>query len=533
MKSRSYSLIGFLVVILLVALACGQPEAEFVPDVVEVTAPTEVSEPDEVNAEEQEVEEESEESEESEEPEEPEEPESTLVTIRQWASAAEATSSYGTDSWSAEQAVGAPNTPDCGDTPTAWASSSGSEVETLTVFFDVPVFANEIHIYETYMPDQVVLVELIAMDGFSYEVYSAEPEDRWEDCPLVLSISFETTEFLVGGAYITIDESVLGLGWNEIDAVQLVGLGTEADLADVPPEVPVEGDFVVPDNFLWRISSNDDLAAEFAMLGGMDTDANGLLYVTDNIEGVFIFDQDGNQVGFNNFPEFRNSSDVKIAPNGNMVVSDWGSDEVFVFTSDGNFYSRFGGEGNDPGQFGTFSPDAVAVAPDNTIFVLDENEDDAGNEMVRVQKFTQEGEYLGEFLIEEEFFAASGMDFGPDGNLYVVGFIGGYILKFDTDGNLLGKLGEDTLDYAAPQRIAFDDAGNIYVSIWTEAGAVKLDPEGNFVERFGVEHDSDDSLWPEGATYMPDGIAVAPDGSVVYISDYGPYDAFITAFEVK
>ena len=41
---------------------------------------------------------------------------------------------------------------------------------------------------------------------------------------MMLSIDLGETDFLVHGVRITVDQSVLGLGWNEIDAVELVGI---------------------------------------------------------------------------------------------------------------------------------------------------------------------------------------------------------------------------------------------------------------------------------------------------------------------
>ena len=46
--------------------------------------------------------------------------------IRQWASSATAGSEYSNTDWSANQATGAPDTPDCGDQETAWAPRKGT-----------------------------------------------------------------------------------------------------------------------------------------------------------------------------------------------------------------------------------------------------------------------------------------------------------------------------------------------------------------------------------------------------------------------
>jgi len=142
-------------------------------------------------------------------------------TISQWASSATASSQF-SSSWSATNATGAPDTPECGDYTTAWASSSSRGIDWLEVYYDVPVFATEINIYESYNPDQVVTVELIAVSGEVVEVYTQAPEG-FDTCPMFLSVAVPETDFLVYGVRITVDQSVLNVGWNEIDAVELIG----------------------------------------------------------------------------------------------------------------------------------------------------------------------------------------------------------------------------------------------------------------------------------------------------------------------
>jgi DNA-binding beta-propeller fold protein YncE len=446
-----------------------------------------------------------------------------------------ASSQYSDPDWSALQATGEPDTPECGDYATAWASSASSTVEWLDVYYDTPMYVTEINIIQTYNPDQVVKVDLIDLDGEIVPLYTQEPHAVERPCPYILTIEVEQTDFPVQGVRITIDQSVLGLGWNEIDAVELAGVPGEGEMVrpiieTPPPPTP----FPPPEGFVWRLGGESGIAADqFAALGGMDTDANDLVYVADNIHGIWVFDAEGNQVNLITSGDLNNPTDVKIAPDGNVYVAAWGANQVFVFTPGGALITQWGEAGIGDGQFGDFSPVALAVGPDGTVYVLDKNEDEAGNEVVRVQKFSPDGTFLGAFPIIEEYFAATAMDVGPDGNLYVVGFVGGYILKFDPDGNLLARLGEAALDFTSPQSLNFDAEGNMYVAIWTPASVVKLDPLGNLVAQFGIEVEDGETAWPEGGFYHPAGAAALADGSRVFATDWsGPF-AYITAFEFK
>ncbi|MBE2182065.1 MAG: PPC domain-containing protein [Anaerolineae bacterium] len=143
--------------------------------------------------------------------------------IRQWASSAEATSEYSTNGWDAGQVVGEPNTAECGDWTTAWATASSSEAASITVMFDIAVIATEINIYQTYNPGAIVSVELVLEGGDTVEVLdSADPVGN-TDCPGVFTVDAAglSAEPVVG-VIINLDQSITG-NWNEIDAVELVG----------------------------------------------------------------------------------------------------------------------------------------------------------------------------------------------------------------------------------------------------------------------------------------------------------------------
>jgi peptidoglycan hydrolase-like protein with peptidoglycan-binding domain len=177
---------------------------------------------------------------------EPEEASPAGDEIRQWAKYAYASSSYGDPDWHATQATGAPDTlvDECQDLPTAWASEGSDTVEWLELVYETPVIPTEINIIQTHSPDQVVKVELIDSAGLYQEVYTGVPMDRWEECPYTLSIPVNVN-FAAGGLKITLDQSVIGTSWNEIDAVELVGFpvdGAASEPTEIPASLPPDGD---------------------------------------------------------------------------------------------------------------------------------------------------------------------------------------------------------------------------------------------------------------------------------------------------
>ena len=162
-------------------------------------------------------------------------PQVEAESLSQWASFAFASSEYGSDDWSAMQATGEPDTFECGDQTTAWASSSSNTVEWIELTYDVAVIPTEINIYETYYPDQVVKVEVADLSMAYFTVYEATPSDHTEgDCPYILSIQTDTNQ-AISSVRITVDQSVL-TNWNEIDAVELVGISDQAAIPVSPSD---------------------------------------------------------------------------------------------------------------------------------------------------------------------------------------------------------------------------------------------------------------------------------------------------------
>ena len=158
--------------------------------------------------------------------------------IRQWASAAEASTEYGNPDWNAGQATGAPNTLECGDIETAWAASGRDTTEWINLYFATPVYATEIRVIQTYNPDQVVQVDLIDMQGNFVPAYTGQPKQVETPCPYTLTIPVSRSDVLAQGVRVTINQSVLQLGWNEIDAVEIVGSPGEGVPVRPPSPAP-------------------------------------------------------------------------------------------------------------------------------------------------------------------------------------------------------------------------------------------------------------------------------------------------------
>lgn len=142
------------------------------------------------------------------------------VLIEQWASGASASSSYSED-YAPENATGEPDVEGCRSSDNAWAPVTPGSEETLRLTFDEPVLATGVRVFESHQPGAITLIELQDEEGEYITVYEGEAE-LLDECPRVLTVEFDPTSVQVDALRITLDQS--SEQWNEIDAVQLIGL---------------------------------------------------------------------------------------------------------------------------------------------------------------------------------------------------------------------------------------------------------------------------------------------------------------------
>jgi hypothetical protein len=145
-------------------------------------------------------------------------------TLEQWAVTAEASSQYADDSWSAQQATGAPDTPEAGDNSTAWAAASTDvEVETLALVYSQAVIPTGIEIHESFNPGAIVKIEVLDPNTDAWVVVWEGVADTAGEEMAVFSPELTPVDFATNQVRLTIDEPLIP-DWNEIDAVKLIGV---------------------------------------------------------------------------------------------------------------------------------------------------------------------------------------------------------------------------------------------------------------------------------------------------------------------
>ncbi|XP_078665786.1 uncharacterized protein LOC144908130 [Branchiostoma floridae x Branchiostoma belcheri] len=145
----------------------------------------------------------------------------------------------------------------------------------------------------------------------------------------------------------------------------------------------------------------------------VDMRTNHIL-VTDGYRGELeVFRPDGSLVRRFGHPqgEMRYPRYITVDGEGNILVSDWFTNSVYMFDESGKFLLKFGGRGRGEGQLR--SPYGICTDSSGHIIVAD-----SGNH--RVQMFTRHGEYV---RTVETGFDPQGVAVGPEGQLVVTDYI--------------------------------------------------------------------------------------------------------------
>ena len=145
---------------------------------------------------------------------------------------------------------------------------------------------------------------------------------------------------------------------------------------------------------------------------------------------------------------------------GEVVVTEWESDCVSVFSPSGHKLRSFGTLGSDKGQFE--GPRGVVVDGEGNILVTD-----YGNH--RIQKFTAEGQFLTAVGTEGsgplQFRSVVGIDCNAINNkVYVVDMKNHCVQVLNSDLTFSSTIGKQEGEFYSPWDITCDSTGNIYVA---------------------------------------------------------------------
>lgn len=140
-------------------------------------------------------------------------------------------------SWSAQQALGPPNTyPNYGDIATAWASlTTDGQREFLELWYSNPARISHVAMYETLSPGAVDTIYVKNPNTSLWEVAWSGTAQPAGDTARIIQVSFPLTSFNVSEIRIAINSPVVP-SWNEIDAVGISDspITTASDEGEIP-----------------------------------------------------------------------------------------------------------------------------------------------------------------------------------------------------------------------------------------------------------------------------------------------------------
>jgi ligand-binding sensor domain-containing protein len=468
------------------------------------------------------------------------------VWVRQWAASAKASSEYGNPDWAASQATGAPDTPDCGDYETAWASEGKFSVDWLEVAFETKMYPTEINIYESHTPTQIVKVEILDDQGIYHEVYAATPQGT--SCPYILKVSIQDAVYQAVGVKITVDQSHLDLPWDEIDAVELVGYIqsdtapqiTSEDAVDSPESQPDPEDNIQDANdWSWTsYTSADGLPDDNVQAIAIET--NGTMWIGMKEGGVSRFTNGK----FTNFTvdDGLGSNNVKAL----VITSDgsvWAGTASGLSLFDGNEWKTYkkddGLVSNIINAIAITSEEAMWIATETGISYYDQTswtnyspEDGLGRTNVHGVAIAADGDvWFASFDGVTRYDGNSWDYFNIEDGLSMDVFTS---VGADPDGSMwLGTPGEAADRFENGQFVSFKS--EMGPTVYVRAIAAGLDgvmwfaTEGDGVYRYDGRDWTQYLTNNSGITYnWVDAVAVAPDGALWFaarkngIVRYGP-----------
>ena len=204
---------------------------------------------------------------------------------------------------------------------------------------------------------------------------------------------------------------------------------------------------------------------------------------------------------------------IAINSDSELIVSEYDSHKISVYTRRGDKKHEFGSEGEGKGEFK--HPKGVAVdKSDGCIFVAD-------NDNHRIQKFTRDGHFME--LVGGPMCGSGPMQFNYprvlklyNNKLYVCDSCNNRIQVFDTELNYITSIGDGEGSgpgqFNRPCDVSFDDSSMLHVADRYNDRIQVLDQDGKYVREYGQRgSDLRQLQWPA---------FIHVDHDYVYVSEH-------------
>ena len=208
----------------------------------------------------------------------------------------------------------------------------------------------------------------------------------------------------------------------------------------------------------------------------------------------------------------RDPYGVAVSNSGEVVVSEFYSHRISVYSREGKHIRSFGSEGSNEGEFQY--PRGVAITSDNHILIADEYNH-------RIQMFTMEGRFVKSVGQKGErqlhFNYPSGIAVHPSGRVFVADASNHRIQVLNPDlsySHMFGSQGSAPGQFNYPYGVAIDNSGVVYVTDEVRNHRVQFfSADGQFISTFGSKGSQ------HGQLLYPVNICV-DSTNTVYITDW-------------
>ncbi len=240
---------------------------------------------------------------------------------------------------------------------------------------------------------------------------------------------------------------------------------------------------IAPDDSVWCVDDAGHSVRKFTPDGKL------LLSLGDNGGKPSDSGYDGSNITTiaRGAPPFNRPTNLAIAPNGDLYVSDgYGNARVHRFSPTGKLLASWGEPGTGPGQF--MLPHGIAVDASGNVLVCDRESD-------RIQVFTADGRFVREMtdvqrptqiVLVRGLMYVSELGWRPGQRSFRNGAITrempARVSVLDANGTVVTRLGGPDAcapaGFCAPHGLAVDSNGDLYVAevVWTIAGRAGLVP---------------------------------------------------------
>ncbi len=393
-----------------------------------------------------------------------------------------------------------PDNPTCGETYLNTLSELNSEI-LLTLTYSTPVVPDQIEVYTGDGTVAIKHIELLnSVTGLGRLIYEGEKAIGTEPVS-----AGACTQKLILPADIDFEVDTIIISFHDLASAAQLGAVELLGHLEKYTEPAI----------YWRVPLPE-------VVVDLSVNQSGIVYLSDEANGLFAYDVEGNQLKAFSVPDHAAITSVASDPAGNLVLTDSGFG-WFVKLSPEGYQLSAGGDGD--------YYEAAVNPLDGSLYLLHDNSLSLFN--------SDTAEFIRQIEMEEQLVITS-LSFNNQGQLYALCHTDypATLIELDTStGEELDTilLGRSNFGEIIARDLAIDGSDNFYVLFSNNTAQIAvhmLDKHGSLVKRFGTLS-TEYGSWAEAEFFDPRAITVTGDGRFIIIGDGHEDSAFLTAYLIE